>query len=89
MISSVTVKRMRHPLLMLLLRFCSYFLFFCVVVVVVDDDDDDDLFCCCCFVCLCRAPHLKKSAKRFTVAALVPFSASEQTHCVQVVCDFE
>ena len=36
-----------------------------------------------------RAAHLEMSPKRFTMAAVSLFTASEQTHCALVVCDSE
>ena len=38
---------------------------------------------------ICRAPHLEVSPKRFTMATIELFSASEHTHSVPAVCDFE
>ena len=35
----------------------------------------------------CRAPYLEMIPKRFTMAIIALFSASEQIHCVLVVCD--
>lgn len=36
-----------------------------------------------------RAPHLEINPKRFTVVTIELFSASEHTHSVLAVCDFE
>ena len=43
------------------------------------------------FICLntCRVPHLEMSPWRFTMATIVLFPASENTHCALVVCDTE
>ena len=38
---------------------------------------------------ICHAPHLELSPKCFPVEIIALFSASEQTHCALVVCDFE
>ena len=37
----------------------------------------------------CQVPNLEMSSKRFTMATTALFSASEQTHCTQVVCRFQ
>ena len=37
----------------------------------------------------CQAPHLQRSHKRFTMAAIAPFSALEYTHCALAIRDFE
>ena len=40
------------------------------------------------FMNTCWGPHFEISpVKRFTVAAIILFSTSKQTHCVLIVCD--
>ena len=45
-------------------------------------------FSCITYMKTRQEPHLKMSYKCFTVAAIALFSASEQTHCILVVCDW-
>ena len=41
------------------------------------------------FINTCRAHDLVISPRRFTLATIALFSASEQTHCALVVCNSE
>ena len=81
---------MPHLLVTVRLGYQSYLYFF-----IYSLGNQDKLYCIVClylvfyFISMntCWAPHREMSPRRFTMAAIALFSASEQTHCALIVCD--